>query len=448
MAVSSDDAFNDGMDTSLSVMAESVETAAVTNPNKRKRLEAECPEKKFDDASIQFINLLDPEKKLCIHEYLYDSKDDILVVEYVEKMKTINFIPDLPSADKICVTSTTTTTITKDTACAIANNFMCFFQTRYSRNNLLDAIANEKAVFNLYASLKVPCFQLTPQKHLDRTTAIKSSATTQIQFNATESLYFVSQLLFIRSAHLIWEEVKKTVVDPLLLKSEVQNHLNVHFVKSKMEFLRKFKVEIIDFSLYKSKLIHSESDWRRRKAPPPQQVRSFYAKELSSRISAGKESFNAANVKQEFLAFMEEGQKNLQKVKEKYSSKSNNHDKIPAPQGSDTNEPSTSQNSQRPPHPSLPSRPPQQNWNNPPRQFHSTEYSGNYRNKRQKFISRANQNSFQYRQQPFKNSNNQGRHPQAHPPHQSHQGYNYNSDNHHRPSRSASNYNDLIDRTE
>ncbi|CAL8098625.1 unnamed protein product [Orchesella dallaii] len=273
----------------------------------------------FQSALVEQLSKIDPEKLLTIYEFLEDHDKDPIVNEYVNKLLKLKFYPSKPAMEDINNFDKVKVTCELSSSCheEVVELLMAFFQCRYSRNNLIDATVNRCAVIPVHAKLTIPYFTKTPARSLRKATQLKTSLAIQIQGLGVETTEFISELLFISAAYKIHEEVSKSITDESTIVQEVQTQFEIHFLKSEMEYVRQANIKKIDWQSYRSKIKHVEPRWRSMGLQPPVSIYNRFANKIKTRIQHDEEKFDPFSVKTEFMSFLVEGDRMIEKLKNK-----------------------------------------------------------------------------------------------------------------------------------
>lgn len=271
----------------------------------------------FDSALYGQLLQIDTSQSLSIFNY-FDERDDLVIREYIDKLIMLNFIPCAPNNDPtVLMSSVVNCKLSAETVEKVIPILMFYFQTRNFYNNIVEATAAEKSVFNVNQRPFMPAFKFTPESDLRKVTAIKNSFAMQIQGVHSQSAQFISEFLLIRAASIIMNEVKGKVGTTGDVTTETKAHLNILFFKCKIEFVGKFKLKNVDWSTYKSKVHHTEPKWRKEEISPPTDMENRYAAQLIARVKRGNESFEPASVKSDFENFLQAGVRTVTNAKTK-----------------------------------------------------------------------------------------------------------------------------------
>lgn len=289
------------------------------DPTKRKAEEELNSESKILKSSTETeLEFLDPEKTLAIFAFIDDQEKDPIVREYAEKILELGCFPVIPNGDSFNLSEPVTPiTITKNCSAEVVETIMNFFRINYFKNNMIDATANNKSVMSVQAKLNMPCFQTYPLKTHDSFAKIKHSAAIQIQSLSAEGAKFNAELMCIRSAHLLFTEIKNSIdKDDAKIAETTQFHFQLHFRKASMEFVRKFNIKKIDWENFISKVRIILPKWRREDTAPPQSLRNNHATDIIARIKNDQEKFDLASIKSEYENFLKDGEAAVQRMKQ------------------------------------------------------------------------------------------------------------------------------------
>jgi len=315
------DEMDDGMDSTFLEVAESA-----INPNGKRTRECEVADalsskkqKGFQSALHHKLSLIDPEKKLSVHQFLDENEKDPVVDEYVEKLVKVGFYPNKPNQTEIGDFDQVEMKCELSDNChaEVVETLMAFFQTRYSNKNLIDATANRCAVIPVQAKLTIPYFAKTPAKLLKDMTEFKTAVALRLQTVGVDATDFISELLYISAAYRIHEEVSKSLKDESERVQEIQTQFEVHFLKSEMEYGRVANIKNIKFEQHRSRIKHIEPKWRALGLQPPTSIFNRLASGIKARIQRKEEKFDPASIKTEFIGFMVEGERMIEKMKQK-----------------------------------------------------------------------------------------------------------------------------------
>jgi len=315
------DEMDDGMDSTFLEVA-----ASAINPNGKRARECDVTDaassmkqKGFQSALHHKLSLIDPEKKLSVHQFLDDDEKDPVVDEYVEKLVKIGFYPNKPNQidigdfDKVEMKCE----LSDNCHAEVVETLMAFFQTRYSNKNLIDATANRCVVIPLQAKLTIPYFAKTPAKLLKDMTEFKTTVALRLQTVGVDATDFISELLYISAAYRIHEEVSKSLKDESERVQEIQTQFEIHFLKSEMEYGKVANIKNIKFEQHRSRIKHIEPKWRALGLQPPTTIFNRLASGIKARIQRNEEKFDPASIKTEFIGFMVEGERMIEKMKHK-----------------------------------------------------------------------------------------------------------------------------------
>lgn len=273
----------------------------------------------FQSALLKQLSSIDPDKSLSIHEYLDDHDKDPIVKEYIDKLMKLRFYPCKPNIGELEKFDTVTVKCDLSASCheQITELLMAFFHCRYNHNNLVDATANGCTVIPVQAKLTIPFFAKTPAKSLQKLTKLKTSLALQIQGVGVETTEFISELLYISAAYAIYEEIHKAITDENERIQEIQTQFEIHFLKSEMEYMKQAKIKNILWNNYRSKVKHIEPRWRALGLKPPTLINNHLATNIKNRINRNEENFDPKSVKIEFVSFLVEGEKMIERMKQK-----------------------------------------------------------------------------------------------------------------------------------
>ncbi|CAL8110351.1 unnamed protein product [Orchesella dallaii] len=300
---------NDNLDLELSAIAETLED----KNRKRGRSDDTLDEGKENKRSSSLNSLserlteIDCTQELSIFDVIRDYATDPIVKEYADKLTTLGFFPTAPSQkDDLYRVSEPLVKVTLSPFChkEVISALMHFFRINYFKNNISDASKEEKAVVPIKAKIFMPCFQLSPEEYLKRELAIKHQTALLLQKNAYVMAKFNAELLIIRSAFRIFCEVRAQVTSVSCQQVSTQKLFEVHFLKARMEFIKTFKVKIIDWKNFENKICLVLPRWRKENLTAPESIPNFYAKDIWNRIDNGTESFKCEDVKNEYLRFI------------------------------------------------------------------------------------------------------------------------------------------------
>lgn len=270
-----------------------------------------------DDASVALklqLNEIDPKHQLSIYVYAKTRDTDPVIQEYVDKLLDLQFFPDKPSFEDIDNLSlqTTTTVLPDKCKAEVHSLLMSFLQESYFCHNMSEANQNSVAVIRVDASVKMPCFSLSPDLGLHRFTEVKKICALQFQAIAYDNARFIKELLFIRAAALIKLEVSSSIKNRVDMRLETQNHFNILFTSASTEFMKKFRIKEIDFKNKSDNIKHVTPTWRKNGQAPPSIPNNPYAKTITNIINSGKFSLDAISVVSDFKKLTEELERKAQ----------------------------------------------------------------------------------------------------------------------------------------
>lgn len=263
-------------------------------------------ENEFTSALRLQIKDIDPDDELTIHHYLTEVRTDPVIKEYTDILIQLKFLPSSPSTEDISTLEARIPkhTLSNETKVKALHLLITYFQCRYFNNNITNATAERKSVLSVNAKMSIPNFKDMPATILKRFTESKKSLAIHLQSHASDGTDFTCELLKLRTGNLILEELKDKLKDnPMELNSEIQHHFSLIFLKAKMEFVKQYPMKKINWTEYEDKTKHVQPSWRTADKPIPE-TRSFYATEITARVTSMKESFTPADVKTEYIQFL------------------------------------------------------------------------------------------------------------------------------------------------
>lgn len=250
----------------------------------------------------QQILTIDPEKKCCIWDFLEYYHQDLLVKEYVTKLLKIQMLPITPDSEEIdeWISEIPDFELPEIIQCEIINNFMFYFQSRYFKHNVQEAVKKDITLFNPTCRFNIPQFALLPLKTFEKMTDAKKSLVLCLQIESLEGTQFANELRFLKILFLISEFLETKSFDTeqknLLLKS----FFGAFYIKCRTEFLKAYSVKDINWDSKKGKLVHTLPKWRKSDDPIPPSSNNRYATDLINRVKAGKEKIAGQAAKTEF----------------------------------------------------------------------------------------------------------------------------------------------------
>jgi hypothetical protein len=134
-------------------------------------------------------------------------------------------------------------------------------------------------------------------------TDLKRACAINLQEKAMLGSTFMCELLKLRVAGLILEEVKGYSNDKVILGTEIQRYFNVHFTKAKVEFMREYPAKEIDWAEYTDNTRHIMSSWRTKNLPVPETI-NRYAAHVEEQLQNQKEVITPKAVGEEYESFM------------------------------------------------------------------------------------------------------------------------------------------------
>lgn len=316
----------DGADADMStISSQDIIRDVISTANKRRaedQLENENQRTPaFQSALLKQINSIDKQKTLSIHTYLQQQQhDDPPIRDFVQRLVKLGFFPRIPSSDDVFNLSTYSRSsleeVSKTCHSVVVETLMSYFQINYFKSNMMDATSARATVIPVKAKISMPCFQLVPDSDLRTTTKLKQNLAILLQKQAYSSSQFISELLLLKSASFLHDELAN-VVKKTELKSRVQFHFEIHYHKARMEFIREFNIKNIDWENFESKVIHTQPYWRQRELPMPEAVINRYASKIKHRIQTSNELFDPESVTAEFQQFLMDGEVAVEEIKRK-----------------------------------------------------------------------------------------------------------------------------------
>jgi len=263
------------------------------------------------------VMAIDPDEELSIHEFGDDVESDPIVKEYLDKILDLNFFPNIPRGKTIDLEEPEEQVeFNNECRSDVIKTIMNFLRLNYFKNNMKEASGNNVAVINLQAKVITPCFQTYPNKtHVDMA-RVRHSGAIQIQSLLADGAKFNAELMCLRSAHLLYTEIKRFTDDADLLRQLIQHHFEIHFYKASVEFIQKFNVKKFDWERFVTKVKAILPKWRRENSDPPQSLYNPYANDIIERIRSNREKFDTATVKQDFEQFIKDGEIAVQRMRE------------------------------------------------------------------------------------------------------------------------------------
>lgn len=319
----------DILEKSIVEQASSPAAAGQGKPTKKRKLPeqpAGGKKKKEDDFTTALklqLEQIDPKKQLSIHELLHYKDTDPVVKEYLELICTIGFIPSQPKeTDFESLDHSKLTPVSSACSTTLTHLLFTLFQSRYFRNNSLDAAIRKKSIFNVQPKMYIPDFKDLPEHFLHKMTEVRQAVSLNLQGLAVEGSDFIAELLKLRCANVIisdctTEKVKEK--SPIAVeKDKIQQIFDVHYLKCQIEFFKAYPLKSIDWDSYENKTKHIEPLWRQAQSVNPETV-NFYANSLVYKISTNAVSFQAETVKAEYKHFLENTDEYMCKLKNKRS---------------------------------------------------------------------------------------------------------------------------------
>jgi len=311
-----DDFGDDGMEHQMSMIGDVLEQEARAS-SKRKSPPTDVRSSpkvggSFASALYMKVYNIDGKKELCVYDYFDRKDDDPVVSEYIENLIQLGFViqlPELPTEDNPNKTVHCEVGSEISVRCRqlVTPLLMSYFQTRNFNKNMSSAIEHKKVLANPQMKLFMPAFQFSPLQNLEDVTQLKQMFALKVQELHCKSAEFIAEFLILRAGVIIHNELKETINDTAKLKSEVQNHFSVMYLKCLLEFTRKFRGKETNFADYESKLRHSESKWRKTEGAAPPLTKNHYATDFIRKLEKNEVDLRPGSVAEEFNNFMKKG---------------------------------------------------------------------------------------------------------------------------------------------
>lgn len=274
------------------------------------------------------LGTIDPLAKLCVYDYAKDAESDCIIKEYVDKLLQLQFFPTCPADSDLENPDTSlyavTSKISPQCSSDVISLLMSFFQECYFVNNMKDAINHKVAVVKVGGTVRMPCFSLTPDHGLKRLTEVKRVCALQFQTVAFDNARFIKELLCIRAAFNIKSDLQSSATNMIDLRTEIQKHFDIFFVKAKTEFLTNFKLKSIDWSNKRDNIVHVTPAWRRNHQQPPAVPHNHHAKKICTELEKSTLSVTASSAFGDYKKWAENFDKNFESSPS--SNSSNNYE--------------------------------------------------------------------------------------------------------------------------
>jgi hypothetical protein len=250
---------------------------------------------------------LDYINDLSALKFIDSYNSDPLVTEYINNLLEYpQCCPIVPSEEKILEYLDFPSTLVppNELYVLLTTNFFSYFQVSYFKNNVQNATANGKTMFNPKCDFFMPQFPLVPEKVLNDMTRAKTAFVYHIQGYAVDGASFTRELLLLRNIKAIKDFVLSAEPGTLDTASHVKHIFSKGYVRAQLEFSNKYNVKNIDWNKREDKVRHTVPFWRKATIPvPPTTAYNKYAVSLSEDIRAGKISFRSEELKTEYRDF-------------------------------------------------------------------------------------------------------------------------------------------------
>jgi len=260
-------------------------------------------------STIESLQQLEYIKSLCILNYIKTYKSDPLVTEYIDSLLEYpEFCPIVPKEETIFEYADLKLNFDPpdELLVQVTTNFMSYFQLSYFKNHVVNATKEGKTMFNPKCDFFVPQFPLLPEQTLNDFTKAKKALVFHYQDYAVQGATFTKELLLIRIIKAIKDFVISSSPDSTDSNPHIKLVFSKCYLKSKVEFAKKYKIKNIDWTQRDDKVRHTVPFWRKQTIQiPPTKAVNKYAEALSEEIRAGKASFESKELKHEYMNFFD-----------------------------------------------------------------------------------------------------------------------------------------------
>jgi len=193
---------------------------------------------------------------------------------------------------------------------------MSYFQLQYFQNNVVQATAEAKTMFNPKCDFFVPQFPLLPEKSLDDITRSKIAFVLLYQNSAVEGAQFTRELLLIRIIKDIRNFVNETSCKDVNTADAIKHIFSLGYMRAKIEFNLQYKIKNIDWGKREDKVRHTIPFWRKQTIKiPPTKPFNKYSVALAENIKTSKISFKSEELKDEYTKFFQNSEAVVKRMK-------------------------------------------------------------------------------------------------------------------------------------
>lgn len=255
-------------------------------------------------SSSLFQQQIDPEKELALWKFYDDIETDKCVKEYVNYLTNNRYFPRIPKQEKLASLPIPDYQLTKDCSAKVVSTFTDYFQSRYFCKNAKEALDANYALTKVHTNLQCPQYNQMPLKVFTDVAAQKESLALALQTTFTLGQAFVCELNLLRIYDAISNEVTTHVNNDDETEQNTDYFFLSHYVAARTNFMKQYKIKVIDWTAKPKKNPESLPIWRRKEnGSPPKFRENRYAESLVKKIHNGKADLSAVNVLKEFNEF-------------------------------------------------------------------------------------------------------------------------------------------------
>ena len=244
---------------------------------------------------------------ISIMNFAKTYKTDPLVTEYADTLLQLpHCCPIMPTEDLLFEHAETQLNfiVPNDLYVHITTNFISYCQLSYFKNNVVNATAEGKTMFNPKCDFFIPQFPLVPEQTLNDMTRAKKALVFHFQDYAVQGAQFTRELLLIRNFKAITSFLTESGITDTDIQCQMKHIFAKGYIRAKLEFVAQYNVKFIDWKKREDKVRHTLPFWRSQtiKVPPIQPFNRF-AVSLAENIKASKVSFVSEDLKTEYTNF-------------------------------------------------------------------------------------------------------------------------------------------------
>lgn len=248
-----------------------------------------------------FQEAIDPNKELSLWNFYSDIENDKCVKEYTDYLNNNGYFPRVPDVNKLNTLPTPSYQLTANCSAKVISIFTDYFQSRYFCKNSKGALDNNYALSSVHVNIQVPQYNQMPMKVFKNVVDQKDSLSLAMQVEYLNGQQFVCELNLLRVFDIIHTEVSAQVNGI----TEVGDHTNyfflTHYVATKTNFMKEYRMKIIDWSAKPKKNKMLLPLWRRKEGgSPPKYRENRYALKLIQSVKDGKTALDKTSVLQKF----------------------------------------------------------------------------------------------------------------------------------------------------